>query len=48
MQVYAATLAELVRDVTERHGAKSALIFADHEAGQLTPAAESRVVKLGQ
>lgn len=26
LQVYAATLAELVRDVTERRGAKSALI----------------------
>jgi len=43
MQVYAATLACLVRD-----GAKLALIFANHEARQLAPAAESRVVRLGR
>ena len=42
MQVYAATLAQLVRD-----DAKLAIIFADREARQLAPAAESRVVKLG-
>jgi fatty-acyl-CoA synthase len=29
MQVYAATLAELVSDVAQRNGAKPALIFAD-------------------
>ena len=29
MQVYSATLAELVRDVAQRDGAKPALIFAD-------------------
>ena len=43
MQVYAATLAQLVRD-----DAKLAIIFADREARQLAPAAESRVVRLGQ
>ena len=43
MQVYATTLAQLVRD-----DAKLAIIFADREARQLAPAAESRVVKLGQ
>ena len=42
MQVYAATLARLVRD-----DAKLALILADREARQLAPAAESRVVQLG-
>jgi hypothetical protein len=42
MQVYAATLAQLVRD-----DAKLATIFADREARQLAPAAESRLVKLG-
>ena len=42
MQVYAATLAQLVRD-----DAKLAIIFADREARQLAPAAESRVVRLG-
>jgi hypothetical protein len=43
MQVYAATLARLVRD-----DAELALIFADREARQLAPAAESRVARLGQ
>jgi len=43
MQVCAATLAQLVRD-----GAKLALIFADREARQIAPAAESRVVRLCQ
>ena len=37
MQVYAATFAQLVR-----HGAKLAIIFADREARQLAPVAESR------
>jgi hypothetical protein len=43
MRVYAATFAQLVRD-----DAKLAIIFADREARQLAPAAESRVVRLGQ
>jgi hypothetical protein len=43
MQVYAATLARLVRD-----GAKLALIFPDRAPRQLAPAAESRVVTLIQ
>jgi hypothetical protein len=43
MQVYAATLAQLVHD-----GAKLALIFADRGGPQLAAAAESRVVKSGQ
>jgi hypothetical protein len=43
MRVYAATLAQLVRD-----DAKLAIIFADREARQLAPATESRVVRLGQ
>ncbi len=35
MQVYAATLAELVRDVTERRGTKSALISRTTRPGNL-------------
>ena len=42
MQVYATTLAQLVRD-----DAKLAIIFADRGT-QIAPAAESRVVRLGQ
>jgi hypothetical protein len=41
MQVYAGTLAQLIRD-----GATPALIFADREAGQLALRAESRAVRL--
>jgi hypothetical protein len=43
MQLYTATLLQLVRN-----GAKRALTFADREARQLAPGAESRVVRLSQ